>query len=212
MTGDAGSVLGLLLRRWWVLLIALVVGAGAGVAIAQTRPDRYTATAFLIGRPSTDATTDSALVLASGKVYSHLATDPLIVGPSLRRAGLPFDPKRVSRIVTAVPAADSPVLEIRAQTSAPRRSVLYADTVAAAVVRASARLGAETGYEMQALGAATVPAAPDGPGTSVFAVAGGAIGLLLAIAGVVIAGDRSAAPSRTLRGGSGGDQSAGSAG
>jgi uncharacterized protein involved in exopolysaccharide biosynthesis len=192
MTGDAGSVLQLLIRRWYVLLLALVVGVGAGVLVAGSRPDRYTATAYLIGRPSADASTDSALVLASGKVYSYLATDPLIVGPSLRRAGLTFDPQRVGRIVTAVPSADSPVLEIRATTASARRSVRYADTVAAAVVRASARLGAQTGYEMQALGAATAPAAPDGPGPVVFGIAGGAIALLLAVAGVVIVGDRRA--------------------
>lgn len=190
MTGDAGSVLRLLVRRWYVLVLALAVGVGAGVLIAGSRPDRYTATAYLIGRPTTDATTDSALVLASGKVYSHLATDPLIVGPSLRRAGIRFDPQRIDRVITAVPAADSPVLEIRATTASARRSVRYADTVAAAVVRASARLGTQTGYEMQALGAATAPVAPDGPGTAVFAIAGGAIGLLLAIIGVLIVGER----------------------
>lgn len=187
---DAGSVLGLLLRRWWVLLLAVLVGVGGGVALAGARADQYTATAYLIGRPRTDASTDSALVLASGKVYSHLATDPLVVGPSLRRAGLSFDPKRVNRIVTAVPASDSPVLEIRARTRWPRLSVRYADTVAAAVVKASTRLGAKTGYEMQPLGAATVPAAPDGPGTAVYAIAGGALGLLLAGAGIILIGDR----------------------
>ena len=187
---DAGSVLGLLVRRWWVLLLALALGVGGGVALARSREDRYTATAFLIGRPKSGASTDAALVLASGKVYAHLATDPLVVGPSLRRAGLNFDPKRVSHIVTAVPAADSPVLEIRATTGVPLRSARYADTVAAAVARASARLGSKTGYEMQALGAATVPASPDGPGMVVFAVAGGAIGLLLAGAGIILIGDR----------------------
>ena len=186
MAGTSHDLLRVLARRWYVLLIAAVIGGLVGLGLATTRSTRYRATARLLGHAVKGQQIDASLVNGSARVFQYVATDPDVVGPALRGAGLNTDLLKLSSVITATPSSDTPLLAIAATDANPDTAARLANTIAGAVSAYSRSLAARNGYQLDLLSAASKPTSPLGPGTMLFILAGVSLALLLAVFVLVI--------------------------
>jgi capsular polysaccharide biosynthesis protein len=189
MPTTADATIRLLMRRWLLLLVVAIVGAGIGIAVSTTRPTKYAASAYLLGHATGAHPADASLVSSSAKVYARAATAPEVIASALRDGNLSLSPTSAAASVNAVASPDTPLLEIRATTDRASVSVALANAVATAVEDYSVSLSAGTGYEMQDFRSATLPHSPVGPGTVLFGFGGGLLALLLAVVLIIVVTD-----------------------
>jgi capsular polysaccharide biosynthesis protein len=91
-------------RRWWLVLLASIVVAGAGgLAVASQLPKVYEAEArLLVGPLNTDFETQRAAGQLAN-TYAQLATSRRIVDAVLQRTGVDRTPGELQAAITAVP-------------------------------------------------------------------------------------------------------------
>ena len=198
MTGAAVDVLrylSLLWQHWWVLSLAAVLGAGGGFGFAESQTPTYraTTTVFLsISQAGTAQELVQGSVYTQGVVesYARLANQPIVLDPVRATLDIDGSSRALARQVTATAELDTTLIAITTTGPDPDDTAALADAVAEELRTAvrtlspGAAAGAET-VRLTTVGQAAVPRFPVSPNTRVDTAAGGALGILLAIAGLV---------------------------
>ncbi|NYD55952.1 hypothetical protein BKA08_000190 [Nocardioides marinisabuli] len=138
---DLGAVWATLRRHLRLLLLVVVVGAVAGVALAVYRPPQWTSTSVVLLPPSSESGVGAAERDSGTQV--RVATSDLVLGQAGRRVVPPLDLHEVQEAVE-VSATTPDVLRFTAHADGPEQARELADAAAAAELRyissAAARL------------------------------------------------------------------------
>jgi capsular polysaccharide biosynthesis protein len=128
--------------RWWLIVVVMLVGAGAGYAYSTLGDPVYEATTtLLIGQPLSDAsinqeTLDSGQRLAT--TYADLvARQPVLDGAAIDLGlQVPWEELR-DRVHASVPNSEIPIVAIRAEASSPAAATALAGAVGDQVIALS---------------------------------------------------------------------------
>lgn len=193
---DVLRYLSLLLKHWWVLVLVAALGAGGGYAYASSQTPTYRATTTVFLSVSQGGTTQELVqgsVYTQGVVesYARLATQPIVLDPVRDRLDLAVSARALARQVSATAELDTTLIAISAEGSDPQQTARLADAVADELRAAVRTLSPSTATDEEAVrlttvGEAAVPRFPVSPNTRVLTAAGAALGLLLAVTGLVL--------------------------
>jgi capsular polysaccharide biosynthesis protein len=193
---DVLRYLSLLLRHWWVLAAAVVLGASAGYAYAssQTPTYRATTTVFLsVSQAGTAQELVQGSVYTQGVVesYARLATQPVVLDPVRAALGIDGTSRTLAQRITATAELDTTLIAISATGDDPAATAALSDAVAEELRVAVQSLspGAEAGLEtvrLTTVGPAAMPRFPIAPNTRLLTAAGAALALLLVVGALVL--------------------------
>lgn len=131
---DLRQYVALGLKWWWLLLLAGVVGAGAGYLVSQRQPRVYQATAKIIVGQSIQATDlTSADILTSERLaqtYANMARLQPVLQAVVEALSLSDSWQALKDRVTVTPIRDTQLLEITVQAVSPEEARVTADEVA----------------------------------------------------------------------------------
>lgn len=159
---ELGGYIGVV-RRWWLVLLASIVVAGAGgLLVASQLPRVYEAEArLLVGPLNTDFETQRAAGQLAN-TYAQLATSRRVVDGVLEATGANRAPEDLQEAITAVPNDVTRLVLIRVQDTDSDRAAVLANAVAeelGALAAESARPEGQTTI-IDPAGASTVQVAP----------------------------------------------------
>jgi uncharacterized protein involved in exopolysaccharide biosynthesis len=164
-------------RRWWLLLAGLLIGAGGGAAAALTSEDEYEASALFSIVGVEGGQVDDGYA----EVYSQLAIRPEITGPELTTAGFPELADDPEDAITVRAAPDAPTFEVSATADTATDAAAIANAAADGVVEYTDETSDRIGAQVELLASASPPADPSTLSFSLAIIAGGAVGLSIAI-------------------------------
>jgi capsular polysaccharide biosynthesis protein len=128
--------------RWWLIVVATLLGAGAGYAYSTLGDPVYEATTtLLIGQPLSDAsinqeTLDSGQRLAT--TYADLVARQPVLEEAAKALGLKTSWQDLQDSVHAsVPNSDIPIVAIRAEASSPATATALAGAISDQVIALS---------------------------------------------------------------------------
>lgn len=131
---DLRQYIALGFKWWWLLVLAGLVGAGAGYAVSQRQPRIYQATAKIIVGQSIQATDlTSADILTSERLaqtYANMARLQPVLQAVVDTLSLSDSWKSLKDRVTVTPIRDTQLLEITVQAVSPEEARVTADEVA----------------------------------------------------------------------------------
>ena len=183
-------------RRWAVIVCSALVGALAAFAWAWSTPPTYTATAKVYvslntGESTSDLLQGSTYVKNLIESYAALTDMPVVLDPVARDLG----PEVTGRYLATIVSADSPlntsIIEIKVDHGVPESAAQIADAVARQLsttvvdLSPSAPTG-EQSIEVTVVSPAETPRYPSAPRTRLLTAAGGAGGLAISIALVLL--------------------------
>ena len=118
-------------RRWWFVLLASIVVAGAGgFVVASQLPKVYEAEVrLLVGPLNTDFETQRAAGQLAN-TYAQLATSRRISDAVLQRVGRDRPPEELQAAITAVPNDITRLVIVRVQDTNTQRAAVLANAVA----------------------------------------------------------------------------------
>lgn len=201
----APQILRMLRRSWLVVVTALLIGAGAGVASAAVAAPTYRADTrlFVAIQPSAPSTTDlvQGNSAAQQKVTSYVAvvTSARVLQPVIEELRLNTTVSALSRKVTADSPLNSVLIDISVRSGSAREASRIASAVAesfASVVTGQLEkptTGGASLVKIETIQPPIPPTSPESPSFPRRAAAGAALGLL---AGVAAAGLRQALDTR----------------
>ncbi len=186
------------LRRWWaVVLVAALLGGGAGLAhtvLAQERYEASTTVFFSLQRGETvgELAQGNTYTLDLVQSYASVATMPIVLDPVVADLGLDASSTELARDVTARAPLGTVLLEITATQPTAERAAAVADAVAArldgAVTRLSAGREGSGAVTVTTTQPASVPTSPAWPRPVLDVGVGLLGGLLVGIAVALVLG------------------------
>ena len=123
----------ILRERWYVIVIAALVGLLAAFAVGRSSPPNYAATATLFLRVEA---TDTSLLersqfsLARIKSYVDLVSSPSVLQDTIDDLGLDVSVEALAEDVSASNPPDTVLLEVTAESDDPAEAALIANAVA----------------------------------------------------------------------------------
>ncbi|WP_240916283.1 polysaccharide biosynthesis tyrosine autokinase [Sanguibacter sp. HDW7] len=177
-------------RRWLVIMIVAVLGAGAGFAMARSTQPLYrsTTSSFVSLTQGT-----SVAELVQGTTYTQnlvqsftqLATMPAVLDPVINELGLTTTARALSRSVTAATPLDTMFIEITAVSPDPALAAATADAVAASLARQVKEITPGSADEhivrLTVVAPAVAASVPFTPNTKRTVALGGAGGLAIGV-------------------------------
>jgi len=133
-----GGVLAALRVRWLIVVVAIVLGALGGAAVAVTTPKTYVATATVLLRwvgPDSGLAepTNMRYVTSRTHTYSLLFERPAVLQDAIDRSGLDLTVGELRNRVDAEAPPDSQVIRIQASSRDPEEAAMLANATAEAV-------------------------------------------------------------------------------
>jgi len=180
-------------KRWYIIVLAALVGGGIGFADAKSTTPTYRATAKVFVSPAGGETVGD-LVQGSNYAqklvlsYAELATMPVVLDPVAYRLGLDTSARDLARQVSAETPLDTFIIEISATAESAERSARLADAVASELADTVSALSpgpAGAGVDLSTVSPAAPPSSAFAPNTTVLTAAGLAIGLALGVAAAI---------------------------
>lgn len=177
----------LLTRYWLVLLLALLLGAGAGAALTIVQPDQYRSSTVLgvVGEQgaSTPGRAYQGQLLAQSAVatYARLATSREVLQQAADAVGDGLTPEKLAHQVSAEAPEGTALIELTVTDVEAERSQLIATQVGTALAAVAARLLPEgaSGPSIVVVQPAVVPGAAVGDDLVLNTLLGAMLGLLL---------------------------------
>lgn len=186
---EIGEYLAALRKRWFVIAILGLLGAGLGYYQAQSTTPLYRSTAKVFvslarGDTVADLVQGSTYTRNLVESYVQLATVPAVLEPVVEELDLTIDARQLSGIVHAEAPLDTMIIEISASSRSPQRASDIANAVAAQLSTTVESLSptSEDGIasvKMTTVGPATPAAAPYSPNKKLLVATGGFLGLAL---------------------------------
>ena len=179
-------------KRWLVITLLAVLGAGAGFGLAKTTVPTYRASTTTFVSLARGETVNE---LVQGTMYTQnlvesfarLATMPTVLDPVIEELDLNMSARSLARTITATTPLDTMFVEISATSRDPELAANVADAVTtslASTVETIAPSGAEDtpSVTMTVVADAVVPTVPFTPNTKMNVALGGAGGLAVGVA------------------------------
>lgn len=143
-----------LARRWWLLLLALILGAVAGYGYAAMQTPLYASQAtVLIGAGQNDGAIDSGVIEAEASLaatYAQLAKTQSVLQPVIDAQGLPETIDELRSKVATRTTTDLPILEVRVTDSDPQRAADLANAVVDSLAQRNRDQASQTNQQSQA--------------------------------------------------------------
>lgn len=176
-------------RRWWLVVLAMLVGAGGAFGASLTQAPRYqSSTQLLIGGAANESENQELVArqLAAQRAgaYSLLLPAPPAVAEVARRAGVPGAPA----VVTATADGTSAYIDITVTAGSPQVAQKIAAAYGTATPEVVAMLEQRPGtasVRVTVTVEAAVPTSPISPNPPRNAAIGLAIGLIVGLAGAL---------------------------
>ena len=186
---ELADYLRVLRRRWWLVALAMLVGAGGAFGASLTQAPRYqSSTQLLIGGAANESDNQELVArqLAAQRAgaYSLLLPAPPAVAEVARRAGVPGAPA----VVTATADGTSAYIDITVTAGSPQVAQKIAAAYGTATPEVVAMLEQRPGtasVRVTVTVEAALPSAPISPNPPRNAAIGLAIGLLVGLAGAL---------------------------
>jgi capsular polysaccharide biosynthesis protein len=177
-----------LIRRWWLTVLLVALGACVGLGYAQLSEPVYAAKAYVVVVAQNPG--DSTSAVGYAQAYARIAGQggALDVAASTGAATV----EEISRQVRASTSPDAPVIEITGSDDSAARAADLANLVADALIRTANRRSAETRMTLTLLGEAVPPADPVSPRPVLNVAVGAATGLVLGGLAVLAGAGRAA--------------------
>ena len=185
------SYLVALRRSWAILLVAVILGVGAGYVGSAFATPVYTANAKLYfsigaGTSGTDLNQGSTYVQAQMLSYAELATSPIVLGPVVDSLGLETSPAALAGTIDATTPQGTALLEISANAPNAEQAAHVANAVAESLSSEIDRLVPVSTNSKKALAVtlvmpASAPLSQSAPDTSRNILAGIVLGLIVGV-------------------------------
>ncbi|MDA0815312.1 MAG: polysaccharide biosynthesis tyrosine autokinase [Chloroflexi bacterium] len=180
-----------LVRRWWWVLIASTLAAGAlayGISL-QIAPSYDATTTLLVTQRQAEGTVqlnDLQTAERLANTFSRLVKLRPVLERAITEGDLPYDPEALGKILTVTNPVATQLLEVSARTRDPQLSAHTANTVAQAFINSNqADLTARPG-QVSIVEQAIPPTRPSAPRPFLNAILGGVLGLMLVSAIVLV--------------------------
>jgi capsular exopolysaccharide synthesis family protein len=192
---EIGDYLRIFQRFWWVVLLAIVVGAGAGYASSLLHTPSYQSTAQLFVTTESGTSVGDAYqnnLFSQDRVvsYAGLATSEQVAARAIDQLKAPISADELRSKITATPMPKTVLLDVTATDSDPALAQTYANAVADQLVQLvseleTSRRGGTPAAGVIVVDDASYPTSPAGPKLltriGLGAAAGLAAGLALAV-------------------------------
>ncbi|WP_298749747.1 polysaccharide biosynthesis tyrosine autokinase [uncultured Serinicoccus sp.] len=139
-------------ERWWLVVLMMVLGVGAAVAVTAASPRVYEAQTELFVAPDTGTTSaelaqGSSYVLDRVKSYVRVIDRELVLGPVIDDLGLDTTVADLSEDVDASVVEETVVVQITARADSPAEAADLADAVATEFRENAAQLEPQRGED-----------------------------------------------------------------
>jgi len=177
-------------RRWWILLLGIVIVALPIYLYTDAQPRTFRASALVFVNQSATANeitySDAMLSQQLVKTYSRMATEPVVLDEVISTLDLSLLTSELKAMVHAAPVRETQLLEISVIGRSPQLITDIANATAETFIEQQTVFLPEDqqGSALRVAQPALVPASPIGPMPLRNAILGGLLGLLLA-AGLV---------------------------
>ncbi|MFQ4147855.1 AAA family ATPase [Arthrobacter sp. LAPM80] len=180
------------LRRWWIaIVVIMLVGAGAGFAVARSSTPLYKATSSVfVSATSGDNVSD----LVQGSTYTQnlmqsfaaLAQMPSVLNPVIDQLGLDETPATLAKSISADNPLNTVLIEITVVDASPQTAAKVANAVAGSLATVAQSLSAKKSdnspaITMKSVATASVPTAAFSPNTKLLVILWAAGALILAV-------------------------------
>jgi len=185
------------LRKYWVLIVALVlVGVAAAAAYSLAKTPEYSSSAkVFVSTQSSDNVSD----LTQGNTYSqqrvktyvNLVSTPIVLQPVIAALELNITAGQLGGQVSAVATPDTTIIQITATSEDPVLAAELANTTAESLTGVVAKIestddGATSPVKLTRVQEANVPTTPGSPNVPLNLALGVLVGLALGIAFAVL--------------------------
>lgn len=175
------SSLDKLVRLWWVLALATLLGAAGGAIASIAMPVTYTANAYvLVAAVDSD---DNVTAVNLTQAYGRIMEQPEILGSVAAVVGSTTE--QLQRDVQASTSPDAPLVVLTASAGSAERAADVANAAADSLVVFGNNQSVTTGVRLTMFSGASSPPSPASPVLSLNIALGAAAGLLIGGLGVV---------------------------
>jgi capsular exopolysaccharide synthesis family protein len=188
---DPHDYLKALRKRWLVITLLGVLGAGVGYVYANSLPDVYQSTSAVFVS-STQGDTTSELVQGSTytqnlvQSYAALATTPKVLAPVITQLGLNMTPTQLAKKISANTPLNTVLIEITVSDGSPEQAAAIANSVSESLTTTATALspvstGAKSSIAMSVVTPAQASANPVAPNRRLIQLSGLVIGLAIGV-------------------------------
>lgn len=168
--------------RWGLPVVAMLVGALAGLAYAQLASPTYVSKAYVVVVPNDPSAQASAASFA--QAYGRMSAQGPVVATAVRAGGGVATADQLRTTVQAATSPDAPVVEVTGSADTAAIASTRANLVANALISTGNARAAATRMRLVMLAPASPADAPSSLSTSLSVAVGGAAGLLVGALGV----------------------------
>lgn len=202
-----GDLMGLMLRRWWVLALGILLGAGLAVGALRVLPATYTATAtqLIKGVPGSGTGAPylaAQFAVARAKSYPAFIFSSTVLDSVRSDLGPAFTDARLRDQLSAGNPTDTPLVQVTATGSTAKEAQDLANSASRHLARFITQIETVSGNTpviVETAVQAGLPAAPSSPQPTLILALGLTGGFALGVIGVLVWGAVSARPRRPRR-------------
>lgn len=191
------TYVGVLVRNWLLILLAIAIGLGAAAAVIFLSTPRYSATArILFSAAKVDTGQDLAYagtyVQSRMQTYKGLATTPTVLDAVIDQLDLDMTHRELAKELTVDTSQIDTLIGVTAESTDKREAAKIADAVAAQLIGAvrgvenSGAADSEPGVNGVIVGPADVADAPSSPDVPVDLLAGLLLGAFVGVGAVTV--------------------------
>ncbi len=134
------SYVRMVLRWWWVLVLAVALAAGMALLITARQPKTYVArTTLMVGEALNSPTPDASLIGISGALasfYAEMAHREPILDPVVERLGLGYNWQVIANVMLSTSVnRQASLLDLTVTDTSPERAAAIASAIADELVR-----------------------------------------------------------------------------
>ncbi|MDO7869003.1 YveK family protein [Nocardioides jiangxiensis] len=192
---DLRTYVGVLLRNWVLILLAIVLGLAAAGAVALFGTSRYTSTArILFSASQVDTGQDLAYagnyVQSRMQTYKGLATTPAVLDKVIDELDLDTTPAELAKQISVETSQIDTLIGVTAESTDKREAARIADSVSTQLIGAvvgvenSGASDKEPGVRGVVVGRAVVAKSPSSPDVPVDLLAGLLLGAFVGVGAV----------------------------
>lgn len=181
------STLGILWRRWWVVLATLLLFVVVAGIISKISPKVYSATSTLVVVQKENVASFDAVQAAqvTARTYSDIVSSSAIAEQVAHKLG--SSTGSVSSAISVSPVTETQLLKITAEDHSAAKAQTLANTYAAAVIEYIEKdVGPTVGADVALASPATRPTSPSRPKPTLYVLVAAILGLFLGVGAALL--------------------------
>lgn len=134
-SGTGRGYLSVLLKRWYVVVLAVLIGGGVGAAVSYTATPFYDSTASVYfavqtGGTASDLSQSGNFAQSQMPTFASFATLPVVMDPVIKKLGLQQTAAGLASAVTVTTSSTTVIIDITARDASATQAASIANTVA----------------------------------------------------------------------------------